>query len=417
MHGEHALSCASSDAAAAAHVAVPRSRVRNCPLCSQAAQGQAADYWQDLAEPLRRRVGAEAIVDHLGFCARHSVEFRGIPRTPGFAAVADEALGILAAMLEDRVRYEERLVHIMFHARQGCAACTLERRRVPVEAAALTGAAQHLCLPHYAATAARSDERQLALFAAGALDSAHAWSERLEHDATHEAASMRGTLDWLAGERSGDATLPATDWRCPVCRAAARALERWLEQVETGVRLGIELGAILPLCPVHIRMCVERGGGRVAREVARQATAAVAMTLERGLEANARAVRLDREASTSVWYRRRAASYVLGLRRRALRLPRCGACERVDLACQQTQGEILDLVAHRRGREELAERGELCLRHFGAVYMLCPHGEPRAALAARQRGALVRARAALASGDSADGCTSAQDQLMHLGAG
>jgi hypothetical protein len=417
MHGEHALSYALPDAAAPGLVQVPRSRARDCPVCLQAARGRTADYWQDLAEPARRRVGAEAIVDHLGFCARHSVELRGVPCTPAFAAVAGEALGILAAMLEDRVRYEERLVHIMFHARQGCAACTQERRRAPVEPAALAGAARRLCLPHYAATAAKCDERQLALFAAGALDSARAWNERLEQESTDEADSVRAMLDWLAGEHSGHARVSSQDWRCPVCRAADFALERWLEQVETAVRLDIELGAILPLCSLHMRMCVERWGGRVAREVACQATAAVAMTLERGLQANARAVKLDREASTSVWYRRRAASYVLGLRRRALRLPHCGACERVDLACQQAQGEILDLVAHRSGREAIAERGELCLRHFGAVYMLCPHGEPRAALAARQREALVHARDALARGDAGDGWTRAADQLMHLGAG
>ena len=164
-----------------------------------------------------------------------------------------------------------------------------------------------------------------------------------------------------------------------------------------GVKLGLELGGLLPLCPAHIGLHAARGEPGEAHEVVRQATATIASRLEHGLAENRRAVRLDREASSSVWYRSRAAPYVLGQRRRTLRMPPCGACERVDLACQRAQGEILDLLASRPGREVLARQADLCLRHFGAVYIVCPHGEPRTALAARQKAALVRARDALAS--------------------
>jgi len=297
-------------------------------------------------------------------------------------------------MLGDRARCEERLLYIMFHMRQGCPACTAERRRSLLEPAALAAHARRLCLAHYEAVAARCNERELAHFAAGARDSARSWHARLAKDSGEAAA--RASLAWLAGDAFGGvATRPQVAPACPVCAAAAHALEHWLLQLETGARLGMPLGGLLPLCPHHVAMCARRCSAHAIGQVAQQASEAVAAALERGLAENARAARLDREASTSVWYRRRAPSYLLGLRRRALRLPRCGACERVELACLRTQGSMLDLAA-RRGLAEPG--GELCLRHFGAVYMLCPHGEPRAALAARQGRALERARAALANG-------------------
>ena len=204
--------------------------------------------------------------------------------------------------------------------------------------------------------------------------------------------------------------------QCPVCQSATRALQKWLELVSTGVGLGFDLGGLLPLCSEHIRMFAAYGGARAAREVVRQATETIATTLERGLAENERAVQRDIEESTSVWYRRRAASYVLGQRRRALRVPHCGACERVDMACQQAQGEILDLLDSRKGCDVLAGGGDLCLRHFGAVYIFAPHGEPRAALAARQRAALGRAQAALTSGGAGDAWAIAASQLGAAGA-
>jgi hypothetical protein len=390
--------------------AADRVSMSECPVCARARQSGTSDPWRELVQPARRRGGAEAIADHLGFCARHAAALGGQRWPPGVAAAAAEAFGILAAMLDDRARFEERLVHMMFRARQGCAACTLERRRMPIEPAALVAAAGRLCLPHYLAAAAKSDERQLALLAAGALRSARSWHARLAN-----GRSTRAALDWLAGAPAQPAMAAAAPSRirsqCPVCGCAARALEKWLRLVSTGVRLGAELRALLPLCPVHIRMCVERCGPRAAREVARQATQAVAATLERGMAENERAVQRDREQASGLWYRRRGAAYVLGLRRRALRLPHCGACERVELACQQAQGEILDLVASRGGRDLLARKEDLCLRHFGGVYLLTPHGEPRAALAVRQRAALERAQAALAGGGAGDAWTVAASRL------
>jgi hypothetical protein len=369
-----------------------------CPICMRVRRDAASDPWRELADPTHRRAGAEAIVDHLGLCARHAVALGRDPWPAGLTAVAAEAFGMLAAMLDDRARYEERLVHTIFHARQGCAACSVERRRAPIEPNGLVAELHGLCFPHYLAAAAKADERQLALLAAGALKSATAWRERLETD----VAADRAALTWLAGEAPAKCVrigaLAESAWRCPVCCAAVSAEERWLELVAQGVRLGAELRGLLPLCPLHVNLCVEQADARVVREVARQAMDVIAASLERGLAENERAVQRDREQSTSVWYRRRAPSYVLGLRRRALRMPVCGACERVDLACQQAQGEVLDLVATCDGRDRLVARGELCLRHFGAVYVLSPHGEPRAALAARQRAALIRAQAALAHG-------------------
>jgi hypothetical protein len=376
-----------------------------CPLCAAAARDEAFSPWLELADPARRGAGAEAIADHLGFCARHAAALGGNRWTPGFAAVAGEALGILAAMLDDRPRYEERLVHMMFHARQGCAACTLERRRAPIEPSALAGAARRLCFAHYAAAAANSDEQQLARLAAGALESARAWRARLGDGPEEDPAHVQAALSWLAGE-AYEAAMPratASRSQCPVCGAAARALEGWLERVSTGVRLGVALGRLLPLCPSHLRLCAARVEQGAAREVARQATQTIAAALERGLAENERAVQRDLAQSASLWYRRRAASYDLGLRRRALRTPRCGACERIELACHRAQGEVLDLLATRRGCDALAREGDLCLRHFAGVYMLCPHGEPRAALAARQKTVLGRARDALRAGSRGEG--------------
>ncbi|MGE5668312.1 MAG: hypothetical protein ACM338_08960 [Betaproteobacteria bacterium] len=411
MRGEGALASGTRE------THVRRSRVTGeaqCPVCARVSRDAASDPWRELADPAHRRTGAEAIVDHLGFCARHAVALGRDPWPAGLAAVAAEAFGMLAAMLDDRTRYEERLVHMMFHARQGCAACTVERRRAPIEPCELAVEAHGLCFPHYLAAAAKADERQLALLAAGALRSATAWRERLEAD----VAEDRAALAWLTGDTHGASVHSGLasehEWQCPVCRAAARAQEKWLELVAQGAHLGAELRGLLPLCPLHVSMCLERVGAHAGREVARQATKVVAARLGRGLAENERAVQRDREQSTSVWYRRRAPSYVLGLRRRALRMPYCGACERVDLACQHAQGEVLDLVASRKGRDLLATRGELCLRHFGAVYMLCPHGEPRAALAARQHEALVRAQAALAAGAPRGG---ALNQLGAAGGG
>ena len=375
---------------------------------------KARGVWRELADPSRRKTSAEAVADHFGFCARHGAVLGAMRWPPGLASVVADGLGIVAAMLDDRPRYEERLLHIMFHARQTCAACSIERRRTPVNPADLADAAR-LCFAHYRAAAAIADERQLASLSAAALRAARSWSRRLA-DGEGERAAL-GALRWLAGEAfdAGAADLPSSQAgaRCPVCLAAAHALEKWLDSVSTAMRLGLELHGLLPLCPMHIRMSATHVGGR---ELARQATELIEARLARGLAANARAVQRDREQSSSVWYRRRAASYVLGQRRRALRLPHCGACERVDLASQKAQGEVLDLVASRRGRDMLARQGDLCLRHFGCVYMLCPHGEPRAVLAARQREALLRAQLALTRGG--DGAwTIATGLLGAAGAG
>lgn len=369
----------------------------DCPACNST--GSVAAIWPDLAEPSRRKAGAEAVADHLGFCGHHATILAAMRWPPGLASVVADGFGILATMLGDRTRYEERLVDIMFHATQSCPACSVERRHAPIDPAALARKSDELCFPHYRAAATRADEAQLARMSAGALRSARAWARRLG-DAPGDGSSVtRGALRWLCGAPAHDAGgcgSPARDGvGCPVCGAAARALERWLDSVSTAIRLGVAQNVPLPLCPSHIQLVAAHAGGRYERELARQALHRIATTLRHGLEANERAVRLDREASSSVWYRRRAPSYVLGLRRRALRMPRCGACEQIDLACQRALGEILDLLATGRGRTRLAEEGDLCLRHFGSAYTLCPHGEPRAALAARQRDALLRAQATL----------------------
>jgi len=392
----------------------------SCPECVAAGRCEAPDPWSELADAARRRAGAEAIADHLGFCARHAAVLGAKPWPASLAPAAADGLGILAALLEDRPRYEEKLLQIMFRSRHACAACGAERRRTPIDPAALAGdAARRLCFPHYRAAAAKADEKQLALLAAGVLHSARAWQERLEDAAGTDEDATSAALHWLAGEEGIEApgALPLQSGSpCPVCRAAARALQRWLDAACTALRLDLELRGLLPLCPAHIGAFALHAGARDAREVARQATEVIAAMLERGLAENARAARREVEESASVWYRRRAASYLLGRRRRALRMPACGACERVDVACQQAQGETLDLLASRAGREELAGQGDLCVRHFAGVYMFAPHGEPRMMLAARQRAALLRAQAALAGGGSGDEWMIAASQLGDPGA-
>ncbi|MDA8108063.1 MAG: hypothetical protein M0015_05470 [Betaproteobacteria bacterium] len=357
--------------------------------------------WLELADPWRRRTGAEAVLDHLGFCPHHVAELWRQPWPDGIAEVAADALGSLAAMLDDRRRYEERLLQIMFRARGACAACSIERRRVA--GAIAPPAAQDLCLPHYLAAIGKTDQAELARLSVLALRSASTLAARLEEVPADEHV-LEDALRWLAGPALHDRASASgraldADPGCPVCRAAQKALGKWLDAVGTAVRVGIELRGLLPLCPAHIGMCVAHGGPRMARELARQATDAVATALAGGLSENERADRLDREASGSVFYRRRSAAYVLGQRRRALRLPRCAACERIALACEHVQGEVLDRLESRAGREALAREGELCVRHFAGVYLLAPHGAPRAELAARQRAALLRAREALLSGE------------------
>lgn len=382
-----------------------------CPGC--AAAGVLETPWLELADPWRRRTGAEAVLDHLGFCPRHVAELWHQRWPDGIAEVAADALGSLAAMLGDRRRYEERLLQVMFRARGACAACSVERRRVAGAIAA--PAAQELCLPHYLGAIGKSDQAELARLSALALRSASTLSAQLESVPIDEHA-LEAALRWLAGPAlhhhasSCDRALDA-DPGCPVCRAAQKAVAKWLDAVGTAVRVGIELHGLLPLCPAHIRMCVAQGGPRLAREFARQAAQAVATALAGGLSENERADRLDREAAASVFYRRRSAAYVLGQRRRALRLPRCAACERIALACEHVQGEVLDRLATRAGREALAREGELCVRHFAGVYLLAPHGVPRAELAARQRAALLRAREALLSGGERRGWKAAMLQL------
>jgi len=375
-----------------------------CPVCASIEPDESSKPWLELADPSRRNTSAEAIADHLGFCARHAATLAGVRWPPGLGSALADGFGIVAAMLDDRQRYEERLLHIMFHARRTCAACNIERRRAAVDPAGHAGETG-LCLPHYRAAAATADQAQLARLSAAAVRAARAWSRKLQDAERDDDCAAQGALRWLAGEafeaRAQDAQTSRAGACCPVCAAAARAQQKWLDSVSSAMDLGLELHALLPLCPAHIRLCASRSRRRDRREFARQATALIADRLARGLAENARAVQREREESSSVWYRRRAPSYVLGQRRRALRLPHCGACGQVDLACQRAQGEILDLVASRRGRDILARQADLCLRHFGGVYMLCPHGEPRAALAARQREALERAQIALTTGGGA----------------
>jgi hypothetical protein len=389
----------------------------DCPAC--VSTGHAAAIWPDLAEPSRRKAGAQAVADHLGFCAHHATILAATQWPPGLASVVADGFGILATMLGDRARYEERLVDIVFLAIQSCPACSVERRHVPIDPAVLACKSDELCFPHYRAAAARADEAQLARMSAGALRAARSWAWRLGDAAGDGAPVTRGALRWLCGVPAQDAVgsdAPERNGvRCPVCRAAAHALERWLESLSAAMRLGVEQNVPLPLCPAHIRLAAAHDGRRYELELVRRTLHRVTTTLARGLDANERAGRLDREASSSVWYRRRAPSYVLGLRRRTLRMPRCGACEHIDLACQKTLGKILDLLATGRRRTGLADGGDLCLRHFGGAYLLCPHGEPRAALAARQRDVLLRAQARLRAPGMCGAWDAASGQLGAAG--
>lgn len=389
----------------------------DCPACSSTES--VAAIWPNLTEPSRRKAGAEAVADHLGFCGHHATILAATRWPPGLASVVADGFGILAAMLGDCARYEERLVEIMFQAAQSCPACSTERRHMAIDPSALARKSDELCLPHYRAAAARADEAQLGRMSAGALRSARAWAYRLDDASSDSPSVTRGALRWLCGAPAydpGGTVPPARDAiRCPVCRAAALALERWLDSVATAMRLRVEQNVPLPMCPAHIRLLAAYDGRRFERELARLTLQRAATALERGLEENERAVRLDREASSSLWYRRRAPSYVLGLRRRALRMPRCRACEQIDLACQRALGEILDLLGTGRGRSGLAEAGDLCLRHFGGAYMLCPHGAPRGALAARQRDALLRAQATLRAPGGRSAWDAASGQLGAAG--
>lgn len=372
--------------------------IPGCPACAEV--GEPWIPLAELAEPARRRTSAEAIVDHLGFCPHHLAQLQTRRQPDGLEAVAADALAALAAMLDDRPRYEERLLYIMFHARGACAACSLERRRIAGAMARPEALAQQLCFPHYLAAIAKADLAQLARLATCAQRNAAALRRGLDLALGADDPALESALQWLSGASSLAPAMADFDVapECPVCGAARAALERWFDAIATALRVGVEPRGLVPLCAAHIRMSATRGDSELAAEIACHATDAIATALARGLSENTRAERLDREQAASVFYRRRSAAYVLGLRRRMLRLPRCGACERVQLACERVQGEILDRLASRKGRTELAREGDLCLRHFAGVYMLAPHGAPRAELAARQRAALLRACDALRRG-------------------
>lgn len=372
----------------------PGSRQR-CPAC--AALEAAPSVWRELSEPARHRASVESVVDHLGFCSFHACALAAGDWPEGLAAVIADALGALDAMLGERVRYEERLLHIMFRARRSCAACALERRRAAALVMAPATPPAQLCLPHYRLGAERYDLEQLAHFAGSAQRTAESLSRALERGAWTNAAVLDAALNWLAGDApTGAEAGPELAGECCVCAAARASLGKWLDALASAGRLGIGLETVVPLCAQHLRQCAAASSAQVAHAAAHAAARTVAAALARGLAENDRAQRRERDAAASVFYRRRAASQVLRERRATLRLPRCRACERVRLACERAQGEVLDRLASGRTRRRDAA---LCMRHFAGVYLYAPHAA-RGVLAAQQRAAISRARKALGRVDA-----------------
>ena len=181
---------------------------------------------------------------------------------------------------------------------------------------------------------------------------------------------------------------------CPVCLEKFRALEQWIADVRTTVRIRQPLWMTLPTCSRHVWTAAERGGLEVAAAAAQYAGAISLATLERRLWPFWR--REESGVSVSVWRRRRRRARARGeptLREALGRAPRCRACERLAVAESRAIDALLDLLKEETGRAAFSSGRGLCMKHFAMTHMFARGYKLRAFLASAQRDRLDRVRA------------------------
>ena len=356
-----------------------------------------------LCDPERREANAEAIAGALGFCPAHAAFLRGLEGSGAeIGAVMRRAAVAVRALLEPGPGHEDRLVEILFGAARACPACRYAERRLGSLLArhaatlrSLTRGPERtpppLCLPHFRALLAASEQSDLRHWIAVEID-------------VLSAVSAPVDAPWIVVGRPDvpPASAPAGAVAgCAICAAGRGARERWLESAKESVRLDAGEGAVLPGCPDHLLTCIQSGDARLAARAVQHARDAALRTLWRAVS------RVDEEdrrvalEARSVFYRPKSPAFVLGQRRKALRpLWRCAPCERTAAARERAVGQLLAYLGDQGHRDAFGREQGLCLKHFAEVRLIAPSGAMRDTLTAVQSAKLRTLERGLAAAGS-----------------
>ena len=360
------------------------------------------------------------MVEAVGFCRDHaSVLASPSSDHDALVAMLVGAIDRLLAWMVDTDRCAERLAALFLSADRTCALCKFVGHQVSYHLhRALPADPRHrsrrLCFPHYRDAVFELDSAALPGLIAAELELLERVADRSSPSRTAHPSALAladPALGWalrvIAGEPTpADATpldhrdevFSAEERGCPVCIEIVRAEARWLAALRTAARVGPDFWTVFPTCPTHIRACVRLCDPDAARIAIAHATAVELEALEKGSVALERD-RLERQAAArSVFYRRKSLGYILGRQRRMITdTPPCNACERMIVAQERALEDVLQSQARERPGRFGAVASTLCLKHFGAVYLLTPRGERQAALVAAQVSSLRDSRDQLTS--------------------
>lgn len=387
-----------------------------CPVCAAIVQVDEECFSHLFSELDHVASSSEAVIDALGFCSRHgSLLAEQSDKAQGIARVFSRASQHLSEWLKNERIAEEKLQPMFLTAPKTCPACKFREHatathltkiaKLWTEPSVLDGKQNRaiVCLPHLRKLAITLEpsviDRVLAIhfdeitFALRTLDEIGGLEQAatVGSDAGVTAAveSVAGTVAGLPkyelvskGDEGSDlaAALQSNSMSteslenpniCPVCLEVHRAVEKWINSLETAVEFGQDLWMVFPTCPEHVWTCLRRGSRRVALAATRQVADVMLRHLRRGAEALAP----NSDASTEQQTAPSAPA-----RKSARGIPRCQACERMNLAEDKATDQLLRLMQEQRFRHSLERGHGLCIKHFAYAYVFAPKNKIRSAL-------------------------------------
>ena len=356
-----------------------------------------------LIDPVREELHAQAIADSFGFCIRHAAQVAGCEDPCAvIGRVLRRAIELTLELIEPRRVGSEFIRDILFQSANACPACTYSARQLTRSLTRAgrrrnngAGTAAALCFAHYRDAIGLADAARLVALA----------KEQLRRMKTEIGSSVHrnvSSLGVLAGNR---ALLPAVplgcellmpqdeqpqSWNvreaCPVCIGMARDLHKRFGFAKWALRIGVDSWIVLPTCPEHLWLFARLAGDRAAERATEESMATIVSMLQSGITAVMRGRRQRETESTSVWYKPKSPSVLLGVERAIVtRAPRCPICGGLAVAREREVGSVLEQLKKRQAIRDLEQGYGLCMKHFASVFLFAPAGAMRDALVAAQR--------------------------------
>ena len=409
--------------------AITETAACGCPVCDTAAKSEAAYFACAFGGTRGRAATAEAIADALGFCRRHGAHLllRG-DLTPGVAKVFhDVAHRIGPLVAEDFVR-SDRFWESFFGANESCPACAYEQRATarhvgrlareysnspePATTPMLAG----VCVAHLRRIADELNPELRMPFLARCLDTlvdaARSLDEKLRFTPVSNAADLdSSTAEWRRafnlivgnltrlpvshdGELGNDlhshrtfADAITDSHVCAVCSEIERVRQRWIHDVPTAGKHGVDGWLLFPTCPEHISNISALGDTCLTGAVISNALHGAMAQVQHQIQVLVRAAKAREDlaaARIARWGKRRRRKSA-GPKLFAPRSAKCPACERIDLAQAKAIGKLLELLCHEKCRHAFQHGYGLCMKHFAQAYLIAPRGVVRTALSADQQ--------------------------------